>query len=110
MRGRYSAAFLYAIDWALRFRIADRPQSLKDWVPALLAQDIDPALNELDLNTGDTAEPTIGVGSTYQGSEFSDATILSARQLVSPETVAPDEDPFADFDFAQRPKLSLIHI
>ena len=104
MRGRYSAAFLYAIDWALRFRIADRPQSLKDWVPALLAQDIDPALTKLDLNTGDTGEPTTGVGSTYQDSEFSDATILSARQLESPETVAPDEDPFADFDFVQRPK------
>ena len=104
MRGRYSAAFLYAIDWALRFRIADRPQSLKDWVPALLAQDIDPALTKLDLNTGDTGKPTTGVGCTYQDSEFSDATILSARQLESPETVAPDEDPFADFDFAQRPK------
>ena len=104
MRGRYSAAFLYAIDWALRFRIADRPQSLKDWVPALLAQDIDPALTKLDLNTGDTGKPTTGVGSTYQDSEFSDATILSARKLVSPETVAPDEDPFADFDFAQRQK------
>ena len=105
MRGRYSAAFLYAIDWALRFRIADRPQSLKDWVPALLARDIDPALSKLDLNTGDTAKREASVSSTYQDSEFSDATILSARKLVSPDTVV-DEDPFADFDFAQAPKTA----
>ncbi len=106
MRGRYSAAFLYAIDWALRFRIADRPQSLKDWVPALLAQDIDPALSEMELNTGDTAKPEANVSSTYQDSEFSDATILSARKLESPDSVAADEDLFDDFDFAQRPKTA----
>jgi len=35
-RGRYGARFLAAIDWALEFRIADRPQSVQDWLPALL--------------------------------------------------------------------------
>jgi len=35
-RGRYGARFLAAIDWALEFRIADRPQSVLDWLPALL--------------------------------------------------------------------------
>lgn len=35
-RGRYSDEFLKAIDWALAFRIADRPQALSDWMPALL--------------------------------------------------------------------------
>ncbi len=34
-QGRYSKEFLSAIDWALAFRIADRPQTLADWVPAL---------------------------------------------------------------------------
>ena len=103
MRGRYSAAFLYAIDWALRFRIADRPQSLNDWVPALHAQNIDPALASLDLDTGGTAKVDTSSSSTYQDSGFSDATILSARQLVSSETTTANEDPFAGFDFDKRP-------
>jgi len=34
--GKYSPAFLSAIDWALQFRIADRPQSLDVWLEALL--------------------------------------------------------------------------
>ncbi len=37
-RGRYSEDFLEAIDWALSFRIADRPQTLADWLPALLGK------------------------------------------------------------------------
>ena len=40
--GKYSAGFLRAIDWAMRFPIADRPQTLSDWIPALLAENIDP--------------------------------------------------------------------
>ena len=32
----YTVEFLNAIDWALQFRIADRPKSLSDWMPALL--------------------------------------------------------------------------
>ena len=39
-KDRYSPAFLNAVDWALEFRIADRPQSLVDWRPALLAEDM----------------------------------------------------------------------
>jgi len=34
----YSEDFLAAIDWALSFRIADRPQTLSDWLPALLGR------------------------------------------------------------------------
>lgn len=37
-RGRYSEDFLAAIDWALSFRVADRPQTLADWLPALLGR------------------------------------------------------------------------
>ena len=36
-KGRYDDAFLRAIDWALAFRVADRPQALGDWMPALLS-------------------------------------------------------------------------
>jgi len=36
-QGLYSDGFLRAIDWALSVRIADRPQMLGDWIPALFA-------------------------------------------------------------------------
>ena len=35
--GRYSQSFLDAIDWALSFKPADRPQNLSDWRTALSA-------------------------------------------------------------------------
>jgi len=41
-KGAYSEAFLRAIDWALSVRIADRPQMLGDWIPALFATDVPP--------------------------------------------------------------------
>jgi len=97
MSGHYSEAFLYAIDWALRFRIADRPQSLKDWIPALIADTVDPALSKLDLDAVETHDVMPGSTNLKQDSEFSDATILSARNLAD-----VDEDPFADFDFGER--------
>lgn len=37
-QGKYSASFLAAIDWALEFRISERPQSLSAWMQALLRQ------------------------------------------------------------------------
>lgn len=61
--GRYSDAFLGAIDWALGFRIADRPQTLADWLPELLsgtppggpAHAFHP--DELDPERSHTAQP-----------------------------------------------------
>lgn len=41
-QGHYSEAFLRAIDWALSVRIADRPQMLGDWIPALFADTVPP--------------------------------------------------------------------
>ncbi|MBX2839214.1 MAG: protein kinase [Gammaproteobacteria bacterium] len=41
-KGDYSEPFLRAVDWALQVRIADRPQSVSDWVPALLAKELPP--------------------------------------------------------------------
>lgn len=38
-KGRYSPEFLDAIDWALGFRIADRPQTLTGWMRAVLPGD-----------------------------------------------------------------------
>lgn len=35
-QGQYSPTFLSAIDWALQFRISERPQSLSVWLEALL--------------------------------------------------------------------------
>ncbi len=45
-KDHYSAAFLSAIDWALSVRIADRPQMLGDWIPALYAIDVPPDASE----------------------------------------------------------------
>ena len=44
--GNYSVAFLRAIDWALSVRIADRPQMLGDWIPALFATNVPPDASE----------------------------------------------------------------
>lgn len=56
-RNRYSDGFLDAIDWALQFRISDRPQSLSDWLPALL-----PALLPDSQRDKDTYRVEMGAG------------------------------------------------
>jgi len=38
-RNEYSAEFLDAIEWALRWRVSDRPQSISEWREILLGQD-----------------------------------------------------------------------
>jgi len=40
--GKYSEPFLRAVDCAMQFRIADRPQTIADWIPALLAETAPP--------------------------------------------------------------------
>lgn len=72
-QGRYDDAFLRAIDWALSFRIADRPQSLNDWVPALLAGTRPSKAMPL--------APGLGLGRGRQ--TLADApTVLSAKSLA----------------------------
>lgn len=51
--GKYSPAFLSAIDWALQFRISDRPQSLSVWMDALLRLPTsDQATRQVGADTG----------------------------------------------------------
>ncbi len=85
-KGRYSDAFLSAIDWALRFKIADRPQTLADWMPALLG---DKTVKDAQQSSGDWVDGG-GFGSeqitqldslTLQ--EMSDATVLSRDRTPS---------------------------
>jgi len=77
--GKYSPAFLRAIDWAMQFGIADRPQTLSDWIPALLADHLDPA-------TGFPGGPTSRIAAVRPGvdtktmHELSDATVLSRER------------------------------
>ncbi len=54
-RDNYTKAFLSAIDWALQLRIADRPQSLSDWMAALLS---DPVSTQVTRRVNTTIEPT----------------------------------------------------
>lgn len=73
--GKYSTGFLKAIDWAMAFGIADRPQSLSDWIPALLAQDNEVYSDTFNV-TGQPAAMRSGVD-TKTMNELSDATVLS---------------------------------
>jgi serine/threonine protein kinase len=76
---RYSDAFLSAIDWALRFRIADRPQTLADWVPALLG---DRTVDDYQQTTHEWIDKQ-GLGATATQldratvAKMSEATVLS---------------------------------
>ncbi len=54
-RDHYSKEFLDAIDWALQLRIADRPQSLSEWMTALLR---DPGLNQVTRRVDLTSTPS----------------------------------------------------
>jgi len=78
--GKFSPEFLAAVDWALKFKIADRPQSLNDWVPALLrhghaeaAQSQSESLESRRQNRFDTNILN----------EMSDATVLSRERRGS---------------------------
>jgi len=76
--GHYEEGFLRAIDWALSFRIADRPQSLGDWVPALLA--------------GTRPAKTMSIPLMGGRKDFADApTVLSARSVA--DGVRPRRNP-----------------
>ena len=96
-KGRYSDAFLSAIDWALRFKIADRPQTLADWMPALLG---DKTVKDAQQSSGDwldndgfgSAQITQLDNATLQ--EMSDATVLSRDR--SPSMRAELQRPFPD--------------
>ena len=78
--GNFSPAFLRAIDWALQFRIADRPQSLSDWIPALMAGDGQAvsAAHNTNRRSGNSALHT-GVDTRVMN-ELSDATVLSRER------------------------------
>ncbi|GAP37408.1 serine/threonine protein kinase [Piscinibacter sakaiensis] len=63
-RGRWSPAVLAAVDWALRPRAADRPQSVADWRQALYAGhagllDLGEALRRAGPGAGETPVPPL---------------------------------------------------
>jgi len=78
--GKYSQSFLRAVDWAMKFAIADRPQTLSDWIPALLATDTDPSGSAGP--TGPTSAMNTGVD-TKTMDELSDATVLSRERRTA---------------------------
>jgi len=57
-QAEYSAEFLSAIDWALQFRISDRPQSLSVWLNALLKRG---TANQPTRQVSSRAQPLQGV-------------------------------------------------
>ena len=78
---KYSDAFLQAIDWAMQCRIADRPQSLSDWIPALL-EDIDQTPDNSVLQRSQIDDTVM--------EDLSDATVLarSRAQLTTSASIA----------------------
>jgi serine/threonine protein kinase len=78
--GKFSPEFLAAVDWALKFKIADRPQSLNDWVPALLrrghAEAVQPQRESLESRRQNRFD-------TNMLNEMSDATVLSRERRSS---------------------------
>lgn len=83
--GKYSVGFLRAIDWAMQFGIADRPQTLNDWIPALLADNLDP---DTGFPSG-PGGPTSRIAAVRPGvdtkvmHELSDATVLSRERRTN---------------------------
>ena len=88
--GRFSPGFLKAIDWAMQFRIADRPQSLSDWMPALLAED---PRSEADRDNFDV----------HLLDDLTDATVLSRQrpQRNASMNAAPSREVFSKRGDAQ---------
>lgn len=78
--GKYSKDFLRAVDWAMNFAIADRPQTLADWIPALLADNVDAS-----GHTGPVSRlSAMGSGvDTKTMNELSDARVLSRERRTS---------------------------
>jgi len=77
--GKYSKGFLQSVDWAMKFAIADRPQTLSDWIPALLAEDA--YASEGGFSDRNTTSYT-GVD-TKDMDELSDATVLSRERRTA---------------------------
>lgn len=69
--GRYSKSFLKAIDWAMQFAISDRPQTLSDWIPALLGSEQEPDLSKYN--------PASSVGSN---ANFANAERLENKAML----------------------------
>lgn len=95
--GKYTPAFLRAIDWALQFGIADRPQTLSDWIPALLA-------DEVQHDFPNTGSATNRFSSANQSldtktlNEMSDATVLSRERRTVQGELSNTREPNGDRD------------
>jgi len=84
--GKYSAGFLRAIDWAMRFPIADRPQTLSDWIPALLAENFEPMTGPpFENGRARTHISAFRPGvDTRTIDDLSDSTVLSRERRTGP--------------------------
>lgn len=111
--GKYSVGFLRAIDWALQFGIADRPQSLNDWIPALLSENISAQSDfALDHDGPVSALQALRPGvDTQTRDELADATVLSrerrSRHGAIDRSSTPSEASNADASSGLQ-KLSIV--
>lgn len=108
-RERYSDNFLDAIDWALQFRISDRPQSLSDWMSALLRH-VQPEVQRDTQAERPRDSVTRLVESTTEserraeaGSRTQQPGITSARADSRVESNARVMDPLDGFSMRDQP-------
>ncbi len=79
--GRYSKPFLQAIDWAMQFRIADRPQTLEEWMPALLGtNEINPTHGMVSNAVQDRGGFDHSLAVSEQATSHTAATVFSHKQ------------------------------
>ncbi len=96
---RYTVQFLDAIDWALQFRIADRPQSLSDWLPGLLKS----APAETETATRDQVTRRIAPSALTTTAAFDPADTWSMQDQHTPREVEA-----ARVRRTNRPRLSIL--
>ena len=84
-QGSYSEDFCRAIDWALSFKVADRPQSLEQWRNRLLSED-----NTVLMPRNRTAQP-VHTSAHHPGSQQS-------APRAGPESHLADFETDIDFD------------
>ena len=85
--GKFSEQFLRAVDWAMQFKVADRPQTIADWIPAVLdtgpMRGAESATQETIRRQGLLAGEEDSAIQTDLANDLADATVLArGRQSV----------------------------
>lgn len=99
-KDRYSDSFLEAIDWALSFRIQDRPQSVSDWMPAMMRKT---HRRDATRRVGSTGiDAIVQTDDATSTADAAPPTILR-RATLSPELDFSVDDPLEGLSMRDQP-------